>query len=282
MFPNHRDVVDPYHVQLHPGVYANYYTDYQQQYQTNVATDQGFNCFLNRLDVVRQSWLYQLIRHDLFDRGYISFNMSMHHVKPEYKNLSAQQIFQIQFEQYHSTVFAEEHKIAQPLVPYRNFDPEADLDDLIMQSKFSMVIETYFNDNNMIQFTEKIIRVLRLPRPWLLLGPKDAVKYLRAWGFDVLDDLVDHNRYDQLESRIERETAILDMSKTLLEFDTEKHWSRLKKASDHNLKLLHSWKPRTFEFYLIAWHEAFVRAHKLGYVYPPPGLPTISERIWSN
>ena len=272
VFPNHKKIIDPYYVQLHPGSYCNYYVNYQQQYQTNVATNNRFNCFLNRLDVVRQSWLYQLIRHNLFDHGYISFNMDIHHVKEEYKNLSAQQIFQAQFEQYHSTVF----------VPYRNFDPESDLDDLIMQSKFSIVVETYFDDNNVIQFTEKIVRVLRLPRPWILLGPKNAVKYLRTWGFDVLDDLVDHNQYDQLDSRVERETAILNLSKTLLEFDTEKHWPRLKAASDHNLKLLDSWRLRTFEFYLMAWHEAFTKAHKLGYMYPPPGLVTINERIWSD
>jgi len=282
VFPNHKKIIDPYYVQLHPGSYCNYYVNYQQQYQTNVTTNNRFNCFLNRLDVIRQSWLYQLVRHDLFDHGYISFNMDIHHVKEEYKNLSAQQIFQAQFEQYHSTVFAEEHKIVQQFVPYRNFDPAADLDDLIMQSKFSMVIETYFDDNNVIQFTEKIVRVLRLPRPWILLGPKNAVKYLRSWGFDVLDDLVDHNQYDQLDSRVERETVILNISKTLLEFDTEKHWPRLKAASDHNLKLLDSWRTRTFEFCLMACHEAFTKAHKLNYLYPPPGWPTISERIWSD
>jgi hypothetical protein len=282
VFPNHKKIIDPYYVQLHPGSYCNYYRDYKQQYETNVVTNQGFNCFLNRLDVIRQSWLYQLIRRNLFDHGYVSFNMNTHYVEEKYKDFSAQQIFQAQFEQYHSHVFAQEHKIAQTLVPYRNFDPLANLDHVIMQSKFSMVVETYFNDNNVIQFTEKIVRVLRLPRPWVLLGPKNAVKYLRAWGFDVLDDLVDHSRYDKLESRIEREIAILDISKTLLEFDTEKHWLRLKAASDHNLKLLDNWASRRFEFCLMAWHEAFVKAHKLGYMYPPPGLPTIIERIWSD
>ena len=282
VFPNHNDIVDPYHVQLHPSAYSGYYNNYEQQYKTNVLPTKGFNCFLNRLDVIRQSWFYQLLRRNLLDHGYVSFNMNIHHVKEKFKNLLLpQEIFQAQFEHYHSSVFAEEHKIAQSLVPYRNFDQSTDLDDLIMQSKFSIIVETYFDDNNAITFTEKTIRALRLPRPWVLFGPKNSVKQLRTWGFDVLDDLVDHNSYDQFESHIDRETVILDMAKTLLQFDTQQHWHRLKKASDHNLKLLTDWTSELGEYYLLANYEAIVKAHKLGYVYPPPGIPT-PDRVWIN
>lgn len=281
VFPNHNEVVDPYHVQLHPSIYSTYYNNHEQQYKTNVVPNKGFNCFLNRIDVIRQSWFYQLLRRNLFDQGYISFNMNLHHVKEEFKNLTASQVFQVQFERYHSSVFAEEHKIAQSLVPYRNFDEAAKLDDIIMQSKFSIIVETYFDDNNAITFTEKTIRALRLPRPWILFGPKNSVKQLRTWGFDVLDDLVDHDSYDQFESHIERETVMLDMAKTLLKFDTQQHWHRLKKASDHNLKLLGNWASELGEYYLLAHYEAIVKAHKLGYVYPPPGIPTLN-RVWTN
>jgi hypothetical protein len=281
VFPNHNEVVDPYHVQLHPSSYSNYYKNYEQQYKINVLPDQGFNCFLNRLDVIRQSWFYQLNRHNLLDHGYVSFNMDITRVKEEFKNLTVSQVFQAQFERYHSSVFAEEHKIAQSLVPYRNFDQSKDLDDVVMQSKFSIIVETYFDDNNAITFTEKTIRALRLPRPWVLFGPKNSVKQLRTWGFDVLDDLVDHNSYDQFESHIERETVMLDMAKTLLQFDTQQHWHRLKKASDHNLKLLEDWALDLGEYYLLANYEAIVKAHRLGYVYPPPGIPT-PNRVWAN
>jgi hypothetical protein len=192
-----------------------------------------FNCFISRMDPMRQSWFYQLIRRGLLDQGFVSFNMHIDRI-PALAGMTQSQAFEKQF-QDGMTIFAPEHEIARAIVPYRNFDVELDLNKVILQSKFSIVIETYFDNNDIITYTEKIFRAMCLPRPWVLYSARHGVKYLREQGYDTLDDLVDHAQYDDLESCIDRQVAILNMAKELCSFDVEQHRTRLVQASNHNL-----------------------------------------------
>ena len=234
-----KEQFDPYIFTCSPSIYSEYYKDYDLLIADQIPT-KDFCCFINRMDPSRQGWFYQLIRRKLLPDGFVSFNMETKRLI-EFKDLAPEQVFEKQYQKY-MTIFESEHTIAKSIVPYRNFDKDADLDDVIMQSKFNIVLETYASNNNQIVFTEKIIRSLRLPRPWLLYGAQNAVALLREWGFDVLDDFVDHDRYDCLDFDIDRQTVILDMAQEMQNFDTEKHWDRLKTASDHNLELLKYWK----------------------------------------
>jgi hypothetical protein len=231
--------MEPYFVSFTPAVYSMYFNDYTHSVD-NVAVVKDFCCFIGRMDPSRQGWFYQLIRRNLLSQGFVSFKMD-HKRLSEFNDVSPEQAFEAQYQKY-MTIFAEEHQFAKNIVPYRNFEEHADLDDLIMQSRFNIVLETFFDDNDQLTFTEKIIRSLRLPRPWLLFSSQHAVKYLRDWGFDVLDDLVDHDRYDNIEFNIDRQTVILDMAQELLTFDTDKHWDRLHAASQHNLSRLKYWQ----------------------------------------
>lgn len=234
-----KEQFDQYIFTCSPAAYSTYYNNYDLLI-TNQSPTKDFCCFINRMDPNRQSWFYQLIRRNLLGQGFVSFNMDTTRLS-EFKDLDPGQVFEEQYQKY-MTIFEEEHSIAKNIVPYRNFSKNSDLDDIIMQSRFNIVLETYFIDNDQVVFTEKIIRSLRLPRPWLLYSVQNAVALLREWGFDVLDDLVDHNRYDNISSEIDRQSVILDMAQEMQTFDTEKHWSRLKQASDHNLELLKYWK----------------------------------------
>ena len=192
-----------------------------------------FNCFISRMDPMRQSWFYQLIRRGLLDQGLVSYNMDIDRI-PALAGMTQSQAFEKQF-QDGMTIFAPEHEIARAIVPYRNFDTESAIEKIILQSKFSIVIETFFDHNDMITYTEKIFRAMCLPRPWILYCARHAVKYLRKQGYDTLDDLVDHAQYDDLESCIDRQVAILNMTKELCNFDVEQHRTRLVQASNHNL-----------------------------------------------
>lgn len=232
-------LTESYFTQLTPAVYSWYYKDYNQTFD-NITPVKDFCCFIGRMDPSRQGWFYQLIRRNLLPHGFVSFLMDNKRLS-EFDDLTPAQTFEQQYQKY-MTIFADEHAIAKDIVPYQNFDKNAELDDLIMQSRFTIVLETYFDNNDQLTFTEKIIRSLRLPRPWLLFSSQHAVKYLRDWGFDVLDDLVDHDRYDNIEFNIHRQTVILDMAQELLDFDTVKHWDRLHAASQHNLAQLKHWQ----------------------------------------
>ena len=197
-----------------------------------------FNCFINRMDPIRQSWFYQLIRRNLVDQGLVSFNMDIsRHLLDGRRQVTdtPHAVFEQQFHR-HFQIFHSEHEKAKSMVPYRNFD--CDLQTAIMQTEFSIVLETYFDRNEVITFSEKIFRCLKLPRPWVMFAMKNAVAYLRDLGFDVLDDLVDHG-YDSIEFAIERQVAILDQCQIMCQRElTANDIKRCEQAAQHNQSLL--------------------------------------------
>ena len=125
-------------------------------------------------------------------------------------------------------------------VPFQNFD--GDLDQIIVDSKISLVIETYFDRNEVITFSEKIFRALQLPRPFLLYSALGAVDFLKSQGFDVYDDVVDHS-YDNKPDDIQRQIKILNQleksfdlvytNETLIEYECR---------AEHNRQLLKKFK----------------------------------------
>lgn len=221
-----------------PEYYSAYFDHYDQEFVQTVPIKDCV-CLISRMDPIRQSWLYQLIRRKIFDHSFVSFRMDTSRLS-EFVNMPPDQVFEEQYKKY-LLEFSAEHNSIRHLVPYRNFDSEIDLDDLHMQAKFNIVLETYFANNDELVFTEKTIRSLRLPRPWLLFSARYAVRQLRTWGFDVLDDLVDHG-YDNIENNIVRQGVILDQAQKMCNFDVVSNWERLHRASIHNMLLLKSWK----------------------------------------
>jgi hypothetical protein len=229
---------------LDPRYYQSFSTDWYGIYAGAVDIVQhqpvmDFNCFINRMDPIRQSWLYQFVRRDLFDQGYISFNMNVDkHVSMKIfpDNVDPFVVFDWQFEQ-HLKIFRAEHDFIRPVLPYRNFETD-NLDQIIMSSKFSLILENSFDQKSLITLSEKIFRCMKLPRPWLLFANANSVKYLKDAGFDVLDDIVDHS-YDSIEFEIDRQVKILDIMQDLckLQFNNQLH-ARLEKAAMHNQKLL--------------------------------------------
>jgi hypothetical protein len=214
---------------------------YQHNTPIEVMTPiKNYNCLISRMDPIRQSWLYQLIRTGIFDQGYISFNMNtlVHFYNHECAtDATPLEIFDQQYEKY-MKIFQSEHEFIRDKIPYRNFESTININQLIMQSKFSIVLETNCDRNEVISFSEKIFRHLRLPRPWILFAMKDGVTYLRNIGFDVLDDIVDHS-YDNCESFIDRQTKLLEQASILSElvFDNNLQ-KRLVDAATHNNNLL--------------------------------------------
>jgi hypothetical protein len=214
-------------------------------YSTELEFDPGlepthaFNCFINRMDATRQSWLYQLVRRNIFTEGLVSFNMdvSRHHSLGQYsKTTMPIEIFNDQFEK-HCKVFQLEHDYIKSKVPFKNFD-DSNLNNAVMKTKFSIVLETYFHDNRYVTYSEKIFRCLKLPRPWILFAMKGAVAHLRDMGFDVLDDIVDHG-YDNIDFAIERQSVLLDLAQQLGKIEyTPALYTRLQQAAEFNQNLL--------------------------------------------
>jgi len=227
----------------------------------NREPNKNFNCFINRMDPIRQSWAYQLIRRKLFDQGYISFNMDIsRHQQANFLKVeptdTPMDIFENQFTKY-CAIFDKEHEILKPIVPYRNFESTL-LSQVVIDSKFSIILESAHTNSNFITFSEKIFRCLKLPRPWVMHAQQGAIDYLRRMGFDVIDDIVNHD-YDNLDFSVDRQVAILDQCEQLLTLDIKTCMPRLEQAANHNVNLLN-------QFYS-QWHQnidkCFAKAEEL-------------------
>jgi hypothetical protein len=230
---------DARYEQLPASFYHLYYLYFGDTFEES-HIEKDYNCFIARMDPVRQSWLYQLVRRNIFERGYISFKMDLsRHIQRGQCSSDATpaQVFEDQFEKYCKN-FQAEHEQVRHLLPYRNFDDTAGLEHIVMKTKFSIILETYFEPHDPITFSEKIFRGLLFPRPWLLFSTKGSVGYLRSIGFDVLDDVVDHS-YDQQDSFVQRQSIILDQAQRLCDLDMRPDvLQRLTQAARHNRNLV--------------------------------------------
>lgn len=204
---------------------------------------QDFNWFTHRNDPNRQFYFYDLYRRDWLDAGFVSFI--------GYSLNTGQSACLTTFDRIHEHYYAPEYDdigcAVRSLIPYRNFEETGNLCDIIMQSKFSIVIETYIERTDVVCFSEKIFRVLQLPRPWLLLGSTNSVKTLRDLGFYVFDDFVDHqyDAIDTTQSTEKKYQAIMEQAaclrKLVINDRVIDHW-RLQ--TQKNRDLMKGWNSR--------------------------------------
>jgi hypothetical protein len=224
-------------VEIPRSVYGIYYMS-DSIWHRNIQKD--FNCFINRNDPIRQSWFYLLYYHDLLKNSYVSFSGSSR-MSSNNNEL---------FDNIHQTTLSSFDSVYQEikqLVPYKNFIETGNLCDTIMSTKFSIIIETYFERTDAITFSEKTFRALQTPRPWLLFHSMGAVKELRNMGFYVYDDLIDHS-YDDFDTSVDsvpRQESILEQAKKLMSMEVTEslldHWEKMTKQ---NCKILNDFNSK--------------------------------------
>ena len=195
----------------------------------------GFNCFMNRIRGDRSRTFYELIRRNILNKGLVSFNCT----QAEYMD---------QYEQAELYGYWPEHDQGLTLVPYNTVEAHSNLEQCIIDSNVSLILETYVSDSHIV-FSEKIFRALQLPRPWLLYCSPKSVSYLKQYGFDVLDDYVNHS-YDQVLEHSHRHTQILDQLETFIDRKyTDQDLARFDQAAAHNQQLIKQ--------FALAWPEKF-------------------------
>ena len=203
-------------------------------YQNRPATC-GFNCFMNRIRGDRSRTFYELIRKNILNKGLVSFNCT----QAEYMD---------QYEQAELYNYWQEHDRGLDLVPYNTVESHGALEQCIIDSNVSLVLETYIS-HSLIVFSEKIFRVLQLPRPWLLYCSPGSVLCLKQYGFDVLADYVDHG-YDEITEHNSRHLIILNQLETFIDkVYTEHDYARFDQAAKRNQQLL--------KYFAIKWPEKF-------------------------
>jgi len=215
----------------------------------NRPATKGYNCFMNRVSGDRSQMFYELIRNNILDQGYVSYNC----FRPgdnrnrddttDYSKIN----YDCQYNEAEMYRYQIEHKVGHALIPYNTIG-DASLEQLIIDSKISIIIETYTSDSHIV-FSEKIFRALQLPRPWMLYCSPKSVSTLREYGFDVLDQYVDHS-YDQITDHNTRLSTIVEKLKSFINRDyVESDYDMFNKAAQHNRTLLLEFEK--------AWPEKF-------------------------
>lgn len=228
------NIVNRPHVDLYPEFWGSF--SYQPEYKTRIPS-RLFNCFMNRVCTTRQSWFYQFVRRNLLQDGSVSFLLDYREMPPGV--VSKQDLYEYNYNQGYS-IFEAEHNLMRDRVPFCNF--EGDLDQAIVDTCISLVIETYFDWPDTIAFSEKIFRALQLPRPVILYSMPGSVEALRKYGFDVWDDIIDHS-YDKEPEQIQRQIQILDQLCRLRGLTyTDKQLEEFESRAQHNRNLLQQFR----------------------------------------
>jgi hypothetical protein len=121
---------------------------------------------------------------------------------------------------------------------YDTVNSHGTLEQCIIDSNISLVLETYTLDTNIV-FSEKIFRALQLPRPWLLYCSPLSIQLLKTHGFDVLADYVNHE-YDTITNHWQRMDIIIKQLETFIDKQyTRRDYERFEQAATHNQTLLY-------------------------------------------
>lgn len=196
-----------------------------------------YTFLVNRLDATRLEILLELSKKMHLHNGTINFNCVLPHNWKHHDPQTALENFKHQW----STLGPElqqhyqgEYRRLEHKMPFRNHDLSH---DRAMQSaRLNMVVETYSSDD-VISFSEKIFRALVIPCAWTMFGGRFSVQRLRYLGFDVLDDVVDHE-YDiavRLQDKVIRYIRASQKSITSINYE------RLAQAAHHNQEILKNW-----------------------------------------
>jgi hypothetical protein len=129
-------------------------------------------------------------------------------------------------------------------VPFKNFKENFKLDDKIIDSKYSLVLDTFAvnDDCNSWYFSEKIARILMLPTCQLMFLQKGTLKKLSDLGIEIQKSNLD---IDHLPWQ-ERQQRLLE----ILCHDVEEYnFVKLKKIALHNKNQLQLFYQEIDQFY---------------------------------
>lgn len=196
-----------------------------------------YNCFMNRVESTRQSWFYLLHTNNLIDQGYVSLLLKQ---LPSYSSLTGRDLFEYNhftYELNRLPNFELAYQYWQDRVPFRNFEETGDLMPLMIDSKYSLVLESSATDDDLSfwYFTEKLSRTIQIPCVPLLFVQKHGIQKLKNLGFEI------GNHMDHLDQEPwqQRQQLLLDiLVGDTVDFDA----TQLYNQSIHNRKLLQSWQ----------------------------------------
>ena len=208
--------------------------------------DRDFTYAVNRVDFRRMRILLNLYQVFDFDCGYVNFNCV------QGQQLPLKQNFTDQFIHANQKELPTLQKLSE-LMPIKNYSIEHD--QTYLRSWLNIIVETYSSDN-VISLSEKIFRCLVTPAPWIAYSGKYTIARLKSLGFDVLDDVVNHN-YDKLIEAHHKISWFIDSAQATIQSLKNQDWKKLQQrcedAAVHNQQQLAKMKsawPADFDVWL--------------------------------
>ena len=144
------------------------------------------------------------------------------------------------------------HKIYRANIHDSNSSADYVADDY-NKTAIEVVLETLFDDARH-HLTEKILRPIACGRPFMLASTAGSLQYLKQYGFQTFDGLVDES-YDLITDSRMRLTAIVQEMKRINDLDNKAKrllWTELYKIAEHNKKL----------FFSVDWQNNIIKEFK--------------------
>ena len=205
----------------------------------NWTPTRSYTFAVNRQDYKRMGVLLELYQNFGFNAGYVSFNCRAPGDKGFKSDNQLRQEF-VNLVMMHAVCDHERSALIElaQLMPIKNHSIAHD--QVYLHSWLNIQVETYSSDN-VISLSEKTFRALVTPVPWVVHAGRYTVAKLRELGFDVLDDIVDHN-YDRLiEVQHKKQEFTISAKNTIAHLKTqnfEQLKARCLSAAQHNQKIL--------------------------------------------
>jgi hypothetical protein len=207
---------------------------FESNYVDRPAT-KDYNCLMNRPRGDRSIAFYELIKRNLLDKGFVSYNCCLEN-------------YQQTFDQLALDDYLQTHIYGKTIIPYNTVESHGSLEQCIVDSKISLILETYTSDSHIV-FSEKLFRCLQLPRPWLLYCSPGSIELLQSYGFDVLDDYMDTS-YDKITIHSNRLKNIMDQLEKFINVQYNNNdYARFAQMAKHNQQLL--------KMFAKSWPEKF-------------------------
>ncbi len=157
-------------------------------------------------------------------------------------------------------------------LPPNYYDSTASADYVTNDYKITaieVVLETLFDDSRW-HLTEKSLRPIACGRPFILAATPGRLQYLRSYGFQTFDGLIDES-YDTVQDSLQRLQCISKEMKRISELPAPQKqalWQKLYDIAAYNQQLFFSeaWQQSIFDEFVGNYHSAMsiMQQHRTG------------------
>ena len=111
---------------------------------------QAYNCFMNRNRGDRSTVFYELLKRNILRLGLVSYNCTKEQYEQEFITAELQR-------------YSDQHRVGQELIPYNTAEVHGTLEQCIIDSNVSLILETYASDSHIaVSYTHLTLPTKRI------------------------------------------------------------------------------------------------------------------------